>query len=177
MAVGDFNLDGKPDLATANFNSDNVTILLGNGTGDFTAPAASPDGDADTQPLGGGGRLQPRRQARPRRRRNHSSNNVTILLGNGTGDFTRPRPLAGAGTDPASVAVGDFNLDGKPDLATANNGSDNVTILLNTCDARPCAARLHAARHLARRRGDCPSLGGGGRLQPRRQARPRHGER
>jgi hypothetical protein len=36
-----------------------------------------------------------------------------------------------------SVAVGDFNLDGKPDLATANTGSNNVTILLNTCSNAP----------------------------------------
>jgi len=36
----------------------------------------------------------------------------------------------GAGTTPASVAVGDFNLDGKPDLAVANFLSANVTVLL-----------------------------------------------
>src|SRR5262245_63931057 len=44
VAVGDFNLDGKPDLATANYFSDNVTILLGNGSGGFTQPATSPVG-------------------------------------------------------------------------------------------------------------------------------------
>ena len=45
MAVADFNLDGRPDLATANFNSDNVTILLGDGTGNFNpaATAAPPE--------------------------------------------------------------------------------------------------------------------------------------
>jgi len=37
-----------------------------------------------------------------------------------------------AGTDPLSVAVGDFNGDGKPDLAVPNHGSSNVSILLNT---------------------------------------------
>ena len=42
MAVGDFNLDGKPDLATANAGSDNVTILLGDGMGGFTRPPARP---------------------------------------------------------------------------------------------------------------------------------------
>ena len=41
----------------------------------------------------------------------------------------------GAGTNPRSVAVGDFNLDGKPDLAVANFLSNNVSALLNNCTA------------------------------------------
>src|SRR5262245_54341988 len=36
----------------------------------------------------------------------------------------------GVGDNPASVAVGDFNGDGKPDLATANRYSNNVSVLL-----------------------------------------------
>ena len=46
----------------------------------------------------------------------------------------RPTNFA-AGDDPVSVAVGDFNGDSRPDLATANNRSDNVSILLNTTRA------------------------------------------
>src|SRR5262249_42489228 len=42
VAVGDFNGDGKPDLALANFVSDNVTILLGDGSGGFTQAVGSP---------------------------------------------------------------------------------------------------------------------------------------
>ena len=80
---------------------------------------------------------------------------MTILLGNGTGGFTQPAGSpVGAGTSPRSVAVGDFNLDGKPDLAVANAGATNVTILLNTCDGILRQHRLHAARRLARRRRD-----------------------
>src|SRR5438034_809369 len=37
VALGDFNGDGKQDLATANFTSNNVSILLGTGTGTFGA--------------------------------------------------------------------------------------------------------------------------------------------
>ena len=36
----------------------------------------------------------------------------------------------GTGTNPRSVAVGDFNGDGKPDLATANSYYDNVSVLV-----------------------------------------------
>jgi hypothetical protein len=42
VAVGDFSGDGKRDLATANFNSDNVMILLGDGTGDFSPAPTGP---------------------------------------------------------------------------------------------------------------------------------------
>jgi hypothetical protein len=37
VALGDFNGDGKSDLAVANYNSNNVSILLGTGTGTFGA--------------------------------------------------------------------------------------------------------------------------------------------
>ena len=38
VAVGDFNGDGKPDLAVANQDSNSVSVLLGNGDGDFRRP-------------------------------------------------------------------------------------------------------------------------------------------
>ena len=37
MAVGDFNGDGKADLAVANYDSNSVSVLLGNGNGTFQA--------------------------------------------------------------------------------------------------------------------------------------------
>jgi hypothetical protein len=39
-------------------------------------------------------------------------------------------PTFAVGMFPASVTVSDFNRDGKPDLAVANNGSDNISVLL-----------------------------------------------
>src|SRR5439155_943755 len=41
-ALGDVNGDGKVDLVTANYGSNNVAVLLGNGDGTFTAAAGSP---------------------------------------------------------------------------------------------------------------------------------------
>jgi hypothetical protein len=55
---------------------------------------------------------------------------VSILLGNGNGTFGTATNFA-AGTGPLGVAVGDFNRDGRQDLAVANQFSDNVSILLN----------------------------------------------
>jgi hypothetical protein len=57
---------------------------------------------------------------------------VSVLLGNGDGTFQSGGELRRGLSTPASVAVGDFNGDGKLDLAVANTGSNNVSILLNT---------------------------------------------
>ncbi len=132
VAVGDFNGDGKPDLAIADYAANNVTVLLGDGTGRFTAAPSSPF-PAGSQPnsvavgdFNGDGKPDLAIA-------NYNSNNVTVLLGDGAGGFTSatgsPFP---AGTQPYSVAVGDFNGDGKPDLAIANVASWDVTVLLGT---------------------------------------------
>lgn len=129
VIVEDFNLDGKPDLALANLGFSDVTILLGNGTGGFIQPAsavgtvggafslATSDFNNDGKPD----------LAVP----NQGFANVAILLGNGNGGFVHAigSPV-GVGLTPRSVAVGDFNRDGKPDVAVANHGPANVTILL-----------------------------------------------
>ena len=59
------------------------------------------------------------------------SNNVSVLLGNGDGTFQAAVNF-GAASNARSVAVGDFNDNGKPDLPVANFSSRNVSILLNT---------------------------------------------
>ncbi|MFM6731750.1 MAG: FG-GAP-like repeat-containing protein, partial [Microcystis panniformis] len=128
VMVGDFNGDGKSDLAVANYGSNTVSILLGTGTGSFgivtnfavgtkpvsvTAEDFNDDGKTDLATA------------------NTNSNNISVLLGTGTGSFGSVTNFA-VGTKPYSVTVGDFNGDGKLDLATANDGSNNVSILLGT---------------------------------------------
>jgi len=130
VAVGDFNGDGKLDLAAANVDSANISIFLGTGTGSFsgatnfsvgTSPFSVAVGDFNRD-----GKLD---LAAP----NIDSNNVSILLGTGTGGFSAATNFI-AGSGPKSVAVGDFNGDDKLDLAVANNfpGSNNVSILLGS---------------------------------------------
>src|SRR5215467_5581192 len=63
---------------------------------------------------------------------------VSVLLGNGNGSF-RPAKVSAAGPYPWSLTAGDFNADGKIDLATANqdvtDASENdVSILLGNGD-------------------------------------------
>jgi hypothetical protein len=55
----------------------------------------------------------------------------TILRVKGDGTFTIT-PSESIGCNPVSVAIADFNKDGKPDLAVFNGGSTEATILLNT---------------------------------------------
>jgi hypothetical protein len=130
VATGDLNGDGSPDLAVANTDSGNVSVLLGTGTGSFGAATNFAVGseprsvaisnlNGDTFPdlaVANSGL---------------ASNNVSVLLGTGTGSFGAATNFA-AGTNPNSVAVGDVNGDGVSDLAVANAGSANVSILLGT---------------------------------------------
>src|SRR5216117_1455056 len=67
---------------------------------------------------------------------------VAVLLGNGDGSFHAARTFA-VGIAPWSVAVGDFNGDGKPDLVVANNGSATVSVLLGNGDGTFQAATLY----------------------------------
>jgi hypothetical protein len=135
--VGDFNSDGKPDIAAANFNG-YVTILLGNGDGSFTlSPLLRPTGCCTGPTAGaagdfnGDGKLDLVVTAT-----STSPGTAIVYLGNGDGTFRLNPTAVTVGTtsnSPASIAVGDFNHDGKLDFATANssnyfNGSTSIVL-------------------------------------------------
>src|SRR4051795_3705000 len=141
VATGDFNADGLADLATANISPAGGGILVGIGNGQFaTAPASPiPDG-SNTFPQGlaigdlnGDTRLDIAVA-------NHTSSTVNVLLGSGGNGAVGFLPAVGspfptangptAGNGPANIAIGDVNGDGKPDLATANDTSNNSSVFL-----------------------------------------------
>jgi hypothetical protein len=131
VRVADFNGDGYPDLAVTNISSGTVSVLLGNGDGTFQAQATY---DVGTEPywvavgdFNGDGKPDLAVA-------NYGDGDVSVLLGNGDGTFQAQAPPSpfGSGASPDSIAVGDFNGDGKPDLAVANEGNSDVSILLNT---------------------------------------------
>jgi hypothetical protein len=117
--VGDFNGDGKPDLAVANTSGGNVSVLLGKGDGTFQAAVNYGAGtEADSVTVGDfNGDGKPDLAVA-----DYNDGTVTVLPGNGDGTF-RVAANYGAGTEAISAAVGDFNGDGKPDLAVANSAA------------------------------------------------------
>jgi hypothetical protein len=128
--AGDFNGDGRLDLAVANNFSNSVAVLLGNGDGTFAPPVdyGVPNGPTSVAigDFNGDGRPDLTVTA---------GDAVSILLGNGDGTFSVAATsfvVGDIGSIPAWVAVGDFNGDGRPDLAVANMLSSNVSILTNT---------------------------------------------
>jgi len=131
VAAGDLNADGKQDLAVANFTANNVSVLLGDGTGLFgtatnlavAAPGLHPyPTSVAIGDLNGDGKLDLAVS-------NRGTDDVSILLGLGNGSFGAASSFA-ARTGPNGVAIGDYNGDGRPDLAVTNGGTHDVSILL-----------------------------------------------
>jgi hypothetical protein len=121
----DFNGDGKLDLAVANYSSNTVSVLLGNGDGTFQHHV---DYATGTQPVGVAvgdfnhdGNLDLAVT-------NTGDNTVSILLGNGDGTFEKHNDYA-TGVGPGLVAVGDFNGDGNLDLAVLCNDDTSVYVV------------------------------------------------
>jgi hypothetical protein len=126
IVAGDFNHDGRLDLATANTTSNDVSVLLGKGDGSFQGPVVYAVGTGPVSlvagDLNGDGVLDLATA-------NSVSNDVSELLGNGDGSFGTAVSLA-VGTAPRSLVFADFNKDGRLDIATANSLSNDISVLL-----------------------------------------------
>jgi hypothetical protein len=63
---------------------------------------------------------------------NFMANNASVLLGVGDGSFDPPIDAGPTGLFCYGAVAGDFDGDGKPDFATANASSNNITVKLST---------------------------------------------
>jgi hypothetical protein len=129
VAVGDFNGDGRLDIAVANLLSDTVSILLGTGTGTFGPKADFATGPSPASVTVGDFNKDGKLDLAVA---NRSGNSISILLGAGNGTFGAKTDFGDATLFPVWVAAGDFNGDGTVDLAIANAFNDSVSIMLGT---------------------------------------------
>jgi hypothetical protein len=120
VASGDFNGDGILDIAVTDSANNTVTVLLGNGSGLFISQGPMPTGLTPTAvaaaDLNGDGKSDLVVA-------NFSSTTLNVFLGNGDGTFTSAGSVPAAspsfGFGPVGVVAGDFDNDGKLDIAVA----------------------------------------------------------
>ena len=134
LVAGDFNGDGRLDLAVANYATADVTIIMGNGNGTFQTTGNYPVGQGPQSIIAGdflgNGKLDLVLV-------DTSSDEVSLLPGNGDGTFQAVEQTVLA-FSPEAVAAGDFNGDGRLDLAVTSSdvasGVGTISILLGKGD-------------------------------------------
>lgn len=139
VAIGDLDGDGKFDIAVTNSNAGNVSVFRNTSTnGSITTSsfAAKIDYLTGSNPysvaigdIDGDGK-QDLVIA------NSGSGNVSVLRNYITGGTLTVHSFAtlvnvAAGSSPSSVAIGDLNEDGKPDIVVVNQSSNTVSVLRN----------------------------------------------
>jgi len=146
LAVGDFNRDGRIDLAVVNGSAATVSILFGTGNGKFVAPrAVRVPANADSiavSYINGGGKEDLVVGATT-----HASGSITALLGGGDGSFgkrhTYPLGYSAGIRNAGTVSVTDVNGDQSPDIVAARGS--RVMVLLGRGDGTCRAARAYLA--------------------------------
>jgi len=138
--ASDLDEDGDLDLAAANPNTKNLSVFLNVGNASFGPPSLYPAGSDAFAVASADFNLDgiPDLLVVNAFGTDGVHGDFCVYLGNGDGSFADPQTFS-AGVDaanqanhPRSVAVADFNGDGKPDLVTSNSPGDSVTVTLNT---------------------------------------------
>ena len=130
VAVGDFNNDGKADIAVGFESGSGISVLLGNGDGTFQAAQTFAAGN-DTYGLvtgdfNGDGNLDIATT-------NYNGGTLNVLLGKGDGTFQTAVPYT---TTSAAffISVADLNADGNLDLVVSDYDGPNISVLLGNGD-------------------------------------------
>jgi hypothetical protein len=135
VRAADLNGDGKPDLVNSNGYGNSLGVFLGNGDGTFQSAETLPTGtdafDLAIADVNGDGKpdlVNTNVNA-------YSNGSVSVFLGNGNGTFQGAMTFGtGSLSEPTSVEVADFDLDGKPDLAVSSPITGNLEVLSGNGD-------------------------------------------
>jgi hypothetical protein len=130
IASADFSEDGLADVAAADASGASIRILVNSGPGGFGLGPIVPagidpvaiepediDNDKCEDMIVAGNGLGP-------------GGFVAVIRNLGRGNFAKPILLP-VGADPLDVATADFDQDGLPDIASANNGDGTVSVIRN----------------------------------------------
>jgi hypothetical protein len=140
-AVGDFNGDGKLDLAIPELGASDVQILLGNGDGTFASPVPYGTGSDPVQVVAADLNHDGKFDLAVA---NWGDATISVLLGNGDGTFAQQTVYANSGW-PYSIAVADFGQSGYPDLVTASYSTGTAQVFLNHGDGTFPASQTYSA--------------------------------
>lgn len=140
LTAGDFDGDGKLDLAFADASTNNLTILHGNGDGTFTQVQGQPTCQGSTYvataDLNGDGKLDLVFSG--------AANTVQIFLGNGDGTFQSGFTET-VGNGAQALAIADFNGDGRLDIAVVNSADNTVSVLLQNTATKTTTTTLRSS--------------------------------
>ncbi len=132
VVTGDFNGDGKPDIAVSDPNNSKIVVWINKGNGTFGTPEqvriplnnhfAVNDETMKVADINGDGKLDLIFTET-------SLNSIGFALGDGKGGFTAENAFS-MGSNPFDIAIGDFNGDKKVDIAVASHADNTITFRL-----------------------------------------------
>jgi hypothetical protein len=133
VAFGDLNGDGKPELATANVSGNSISVFANRGDGSFQSKLEYATGSGPFSVAIGDLNGDGKPDLATANANYGGAGTVSVLLNRGDGSFGAKVDYA-TGHFPVSIAIGDLNGDGKPELVTANGDANSVSVLLNSGD-------------------------------------------
>lgn len=129
LVMCDVNNDKQKDIVVVNYGSSNLSVLIAQGDGKFSASAVRVEKAFAVTAgyLNGDGNIDLAYT-------NVLRNEVNLLFGDGKGGFTPGGSPLMTGTQPHSLAIGDLNADQINDVVVANRGSNTLSVYLNKGD-------------------------------------------